>query len=105
MDNELVKVNVASIIEVANEYNLHNKIILNTLSDILESFNSLNEILDTRASKEYQERVIKYLNQTISTIEERRINYDSRFNEITNLYTELFNDVKESVDKTENVEG
>ena len=105
MDNELVKVNVPSIIDVGNQYNAHIKNILNTLSDILDSYNSLEEILSTNASKEYQNRVIKFLNKSIDNIEQNRINFGDRINEITNLYTELYSDIKDSIDKTNNMEG
>ena len=104
MNDQFLKVNIDSIKSVRSEYDLHSKNILNDLTDVLNMFNDMDEIFYTKASVEYKNRVTKYINKTIDTIENERIYYNDQFDGITNLYIELYNEIKSNVSNKNNME-
>ena len=104
MNDQFLKVNIDSIKSVRSEYDLHSKNILNDLSDILNMFNDMDDIFYTKTAIEYKNRVTKYINKTIDTIENELIYFNDQFDGITNLYTELYNDIKSNVSNKSDME-
>lgn len=93
------KVNIDTIKEVQKEYNLHSNNIMNILSNVLTEVNELDDIFYTKTSLEYKERVTKCLNKIIDDFDNKKRYFDSQFSNITNIYTELCDEIKSSVGK------
>lgn len=104
MDNREFKVNINSIVDLKKEYNTHCTNVVNILTDIINEFNNMDEILYTKTSIEYKDRVLKYLNKLVDDIDKRKVDLVRKSDDIASMYQSLFNEVKESVGNNDQME-
>ena len=97
MDENIFKVNISTIVNAKDEYKLHNSTIQEKLKKILIEINKIDEIYYTKTALEYQDRVSKFLSETIESVNNDNNYFSSLFEDIISTYSELHSDVKDSV--------
>ncbi len=98
MENNILNVNIDSLKKVSNDLSVINRNILNYLSVIENEYkNELDEILNTKASKEYKEKVIEYIDKTSNDLNNNNTYLINKLDDIVRIYSELDTDINVSV--------
>ena len=97
MENNVLKVDINSLKDVSIEIDRHNKAILDILNDIARDFSNLDECFDSKTAKDYKVVMEKCLNKTREIVTNRNEFLIGKLNEITEMYWELYDEVRKTV--------
>lgn len=93
-----MKVDINSLRKVSNELDRINTEILASLNIIKKEYREhLDEILNTNASKEYEEKMQEFVNKLCSSIDNNNQYYVNKLEEIANTYNGLNNEIRNNI--------